>query len=138
MLRNHQKVHSRHPLVWLGLVAGAIVVLLAAGGCGVAGEDSDTLDPDASQAPTPAPTTTLTVLDLPNFVLQRADVPVELEFVPVDNRSQFEYTVEYELPDPEASLTGWRSISSTVRLGTQSFPSVADVRSLQRHTRWGL
>ena len=134
MLRDHRTARSRHPLVWVGLVAGAVGLLLAAGGCGGVGEEGDTQDPDASQGPTPAPTTALTVADLPDFVLQGSDVPVELELVPTLNESQVEYTADYELPDPEASLTGFRSVSSTVSLSNRAFPSLDDVRALQRHT----
>lgn len=132
MLRVHRTAQSRRPLVWMGLVVGAVGILLVVGGCGIVNEDTETT-PTAPVEPTPAPTPAVTRLDLPDLALQRSDVPIELEVVGADYESDVEYKVEYGLPDPEASLTGLRSVANAVRLGNASFPSLADVRSLQRH-----
>lgn len=134
MLRDRRTTHSRHSLVWIALIVGAVAMLLAVGGCGGVDEDVDAPDSNASEDLTPTPPKALTSFDLPDLVLQRSDIPLELELVAIEQDSELEYKTEYELPDPAAGLTGLRSVSSVVRLGNASFPSLDDVRSLQRHT----
>ena len=111
-------------------------MLLAFSACGGAAEEPETLDEEAPalQEQTPAPEELFTAADLQNVVLQRADVPAILQRIPIDNETQVEYTVNYELPDPEPTSTGLLSVSSSVRFEARVFPTLSDVRALQRHT----